>query len=129
MYARITARVRVQHSLGIICPRTKLPILRHVSSLQPSGRPLELLTLNLLSDPSAGRAPYGTWVEVKGEMEEGTRGAMVDIAANHFVTLEGGQDEDSEIELVGRVHSKYHGFDECVIVEVRGQRHGQRFYG
>lgn len=131
MHSRNTAQARVIHSLGIICPRSGKPLVRHITSLHPSSRPLGSYH-QFHCGRLVGEVSVRHWVEVGGEMEEGTRGAMADIAADHFARIEDPQGqvwEVAEIELAGRVHSKYHNIDECIIVEVKGQPHGQRFHG
>lgn len=128
MHARTKGVVRVQHcadttSLG-------KPALRYGVTFASCENQLDAISFNVITC-NLHRIDYGAWAEIKGDLQEGTRGAMADILTDHFKHVETPEEDITayiDVDIVGRLHSKFLRLEECIVVESRGSA-GQYFIG
>lgn len=128
MESRYKARVRLQHC--ILTSHQGKDALRYLTTVPSSENALDMISLNVITE-NMDRLAYGSWADIEGDPVEGSRGAMIDIVTDQFTPVTNPEEDiqsSSSIDLVGRVHSKTLGLEDCLVLEVRAK--GQQcFFG
>lgn len=81
MVGILSATLRLLHSHLIYCNSRERNIRRYLACIECETEPADTsLTVNLITDCDTHETfPYGTCVDVEGELLPGTRGAILDV--------------------------------------------------